>query len=191
MRRVLFAAGAEALVVGPASRPGRPQRFHRQSEQAAANLPPGHAEPGQLGRLVLSQPDRPKRAPRCDSATEAPSTTGLLAQAGRRALLRRGAASAVLITLAAVSRRAFAANATVTIDNFAFSPTPLTVARGTIVTWENRDDIPHAIYFPALNLHSHALDTNDTFAHRFDQPGTFDYICSIHPHMRGRIVVSE
>jgi plastocyanin len=109
---------------------------------------------------------------------------------GRRALLRRGCASAVFITLATLGRRAFAADAMVAIDNFTFSPTPLTIVPGTTVTWTNRDDIPHAIYCPALNLHSPPLDTNDTFGHRFDQAGTFDYICSIHPHMRGQIVVS-
>jgi len=117
-------------------------------------------------------------------------TVDLTVPAGRRVLLRRGAASAILATAVIIGRRALAADARVSIDNFAFSPTPLTVAQGTTVTWENRDDIPHAIYCPALNLHSHALDTNETFGYRFDQVGTFDYICSIHPHMRGRIVVS-
>ncbi|MBV8702202.1 MAG: cupredoxin family copper-binding protein [Acetobacteraceae bacterium] len=114
----------------------------------------------------------------------------LTVPAGRRVLLRRGAASAVLAAAVVMGRRALAADARVAIDSFAFSPTPLTVARGTTVTWENRDDIPHAIYCPALDLHSHQLDTNETFGHRFDQVGTFDYNCSIHPHMRGRIVVS-
>jgi plastocyanin len=118
------------------------------------------------------------------------STMDLPVPAGRRALLRRGAAGAVLVALATISRRVFAATATVAIDNFTFSPTPLTVARGTTVTWVNRDDIPHTIYFPDLNLHSHPLDTNDTFSHRFEQAGTFNYICSIHPHMRGQIIVS-
>ncbi|MDQ2804699.1 MAG: plastocyanin/azurin family copper-binding protein [Pseudomonadota bacterium] len=70
----------------------------------------------------------------------------------------------------------------IAIDNFTFSPRPLAVTRGSTVTWENRNDIPHAIYCAVLNLHSHPLDTNDTFAHRFDQAGTYDYICSIHPH---------
>jgi plastocyanin len=108
----------------------------------------------------------------------------------RRALLRRGGASAVLIALATRGRRAFAADTMIAIDNFTFSPTPLTVARGTIVGWVNRDDIPHAIYCPALNLRSQPLETSDMFRYRFEQAGTFDYICSIHPHMHGRVVVS-
>jgi plastocyanin len=74
------------------------------------------------------------------------------------------------------------------------NPTRITAAvpaaQGTTVIWENRDEIPHAVYFPTLNVYSNVLDTDDTFHCRFDQGGTFDYICSIHPHMRGRIVVS-
>jgi len=106
----------------------------------------------------------------------------------RRALLCRGVGSVVLTALALIGRRAIAADAMVAIDNFTFSPTPLTVARGTTVAWMNRDDIPHAIYCPALSLRSQPLETNDIFRHRFDQAGTFDYICSIHPNMHGRIV---
>lgn len=111
----------------------------------------------------------------------------LTASAVRRAVLCQGAA---LLSVALVGRRAYAAGADVAIDNFAFAPTALTVARGTTVTWKNRDDIPHAISCPALNIQSQVLETNDTFGHSFTQAGAFDYFCSFHPHMRGRVVVS-
>ena len=117
-------------------------------------------------------------------------TVDRVAAKGRRTLLRRLAAGVVLVALTAPGVHALAANTTVSIDNFTFSPTPLTVTRGATVTWVNHDDIPHAIYFTTLNVRSEALDTNETFAHRFDQTGTYDYICSIHPHMKGRVVVS-
>jgi plastocyanin len=109
-------------------------------------------------------------------------------RASRRPLLRRVTAG-VLLCSAAV-RHALAEDVTVTIDNFAFAPTAVVMPRGAIVRWENRDDISHAIYCPALNLKSKLLDTNDIFRYRFEQQGTFDYICAIHPHMRGRVVVS-
>jgi len=109
----------------------------------------------------------------------------------RRALLYCGVGSVILTAFALAGHRAIAADAVIAIDNFTFSPNPLSVARGTTVGWTNRDDIPHAIYCPALGLRSQPLETNDTFRHRFDRTGTFDYICSIHPNMRGRIVVSD
>lgn len=76
-----------------------------------------------------------------------------------------------------MSGHASAADAMIAIDNFTFSPTPTTVTRGTTAGWTNRDDIPHAIYCPALNLQSQPLETNDLFRHRVEQAGTFDYIC--------------
>nr|WP_321984145.1 cupredoxin family copper-binding protein [uncultured Lichenicoccus sp.] len=94
----------------------------------------------------------------------------------------------------ALALSAAAANlpgSTVTIDNFSFSTPHLTVVRGTVVTWINRDDIPHTVASAdaARTLHSPLLDTDERFSHRFDQAGRFAYFCSLHPHMQGVIVV--
>jgi plastocyanin len=106
----------------------------------------------------------------------------------RRRLVRGLVAGGVFIAL--FVRQAEAEDSEVRIDNFTFTPNLLTVKTGTTVTWVNHDDIPHSIVCPALNLHSHPMDTDATFSNRFDQPGQFDYMCGLHPHMKGRIVVS-
>ena len=82
-------------------------------------------------------------------------------------------------------------DASVTIDNFTFSDMEITVAPGTKVTWENRDDIPHTVTDAAANreFKSPALDTGDTFSHVFSAPGTYRYFCSLHPKMQGTVVV--
>jgi plastocyanin len=36
---------------------------------------------------------------------------------------------------------------------------------------------------------SHPLDTDDSFAYKFEKAGTFDYLCGLHPHMHGQVVV--
>jgi plastocyanin len=77
----------------------------------------------------------------------------------------------------------------VTIDNFTFSPAALTVAKGTQVTWTNHDDIPHSIVVTGIGAHSKALDTDGSFSYQFDKAGTFSYVCGLHPHMHGQIVV--
>ena len=84
-----------------------------------------------------------------------------------------------------------AAPSGVTIANFAFAPTPLTVAAGTKVTWTNTDDEPHTVMSAdgGATFKSPALDTDDKFSFTFDKPGTYKYFCSIHPHMVGTIVV--
>jgi plastocyanin len=77
----------------------------------------------------------------------------------------------------------------VSIDNFTFSPSTLSVSPGTEVTWTNEDDIPHTIVLLGQGVHSKALDSEDTFSYRFDKAGTYAYICGLHPHMRGQIEV--
>lgn len=75
------------------------------------------------------------------------------------------------------------------IDNFKFTPTPLTISKGTEVTWTNHDDIPHSIVINALGVHAKAMDTDGSFAYRFDKTGTFSYVCGLHPFMQGKVVV--
>jgi len=77
----------------------------------------------------------------------------------------------------------------VKIDNFTFVPQQVTVKAGTTVTWTNEDDIPHAIASTSKAFRSKVLDTNDKFSFTFATVGTFEYFCSLHPHMTGTIVV--
>ena len=83
----------------------------------------------------------------------------------------------------------FADEATVNIDNFAFTPDVLTVKAGTTVTFVNHDDIPHLVVASDGKYRSKALDTNDKFSIAFDKPGDYAYYCGLHPHMKGKIVV--
>ena len=76
------------------------------------------------------------------------------------------------------------------IDNFNFTPQVLTVRPGTRVTWINNDDVPHLI----VNVQgrfkpSSVLDTDQRFSATLTQPGTYDYFCSLHPKMQGKIAV--
>jgi plastocyanin len=75
------------------------------------------------------------------------------------------------------------------IDNFKFAPTPLTVPKGATVTWVNRDDIPHSIVCQTLGFHSHPMDTDASVSLLFDQPGRYEYVCGLHPFMRGAVIV--
>ena len=57
------------------------------------------------------------------------------------------------------------------------------------MTWTNKDDIPHAIAAVNKQFKSKALDTDDAYSFTFTTPGTYEYFCSLHPHMTGTIVV--
>ena len=78
----------------------------------------------------------------------------------------------------------------VKIDNFVFAPNTVTVPVGTTLNWTNRDDIPHNVVAVAGAFRSPALDTEDKFSFTFNTAGTFDYFCSLHSFMKGRVIVT-
>jgi plastocyanin len=77
-----------------------------------------------------------------------------------------------------------------TIDNFTFKPDAVTVPVGTRIVWVNDDDIPHSIVETTGKFHSPALDTEDKFSFTFDKAGSYEYFCGLHPHMKGKVVVT-
>jgi plastocyanin len=96
-----------------------------------------------------------------------------------------GTAPAAAQTDAATSK-----TATVTIDNFSFSPSVLTIKPGTTVTFVNHDDIPHTAVAVDKTFRSKVMDSDESFSFTFNTAGSIDYFCSLHPHMKGRIVVT-
>ena len=101
------------------------------------------------------------------------------------------AAAGGAATTAASGGAAPAAGAgAVTIKNFAFNPGNLTVAKGTTVTWKNDDSATHRIKSGDGSFDSKDLKNGDSFDHTFDTAGSFDYICGIHPSMKGKITVT-
>lgn len=79
----------------------------------------------------------------------------------------------------------------VNIDDFAFVPLALTVAVGTTVTWTNHDEEPHTVAASDGSFRSPGMGTGASYSHAFATPGKFEYVCSIHPMMRGTVVVTS
>lgn len=80
----------------------------------------------------------------------------------------------------------------VAIKNFAFAPAALTVKAGTTVTWTNQDSDAHTVTSTGSGgpLNSKALSTGGTFSHTFTEPGTYSYLCTIHPFMTATVTVT-
>jgi hypothetical protein len=84
----------------------------------------------------------------------------------------------------------------VNISIYAFYPAVRTVKAGTTVTWVNNDESEHAIASAEGSYASEPLKTRnvkqgDSYSVTFFTPGTYAYSCSIHPAMKGEIVVTE
>jgi plastocyanin len=100
------------------------------------------------------------------------------------------AAAAATTAAAGGGAPAAAGDGAVSIKGFAFNPGDVTVAKGTTVTWTNNDSATHRIKSGDGSFDSEDLKNGATFQHTFDTAGTFDYICGIHPSMKGKITVT-
>jgi len=76
----------------------------------------------------------------------------------------------------------------VEIRDFDFFPRDLTVRAGAEVTWTNRDGAPHTAT-SGDDWDTGVLAKDDSATIRFDTPGAFDYICKLHPSMKGAVRV--
>lgn len=106
--------------------------------------------------------------------------------------MRRGLASAVLaafavLTLFSTAPATGAETHSIPIAQYQYQPASMTVRVGDVVTWTNQDQAPHDVV--AGTFRSPMLSTGQSWSYTFTQPGTFDYVCSVHPDMRARILV--
>ena len=75
----------------------------------------------------------------------------------------------------------------VKIIDFSFYPSEVTISKGGTVTWTQKDGEPHTV--TGSNFNSGKLTQDQVFKYTFNEAGTFDYWCTIHSSMRGKVIV--
>lgn len=81
-----------------------------------------------------------------------------------------------------------ASGRSVSMKGIRFSPATVTIGRGQTVTWKFDDGFtPHNVV--ARHFRSSPTKTSGTYTVRFTRAGTYSYVCTIHPGMRGKVVV--
>jgi plastocyanin len=98
-----------------------------------------------------------------------------------RLLASSGASGDVTIVMGASSQ---------SNPNF-YSPANFTAKVGQAVTWVNRDVSAHTVTSTSGVFDSGIVESGATFSYTFTQPGTYQYYCTIHPWMKGTIVVTS
>jgi len=79
----------------------------------------------------------------------------------------------------------------VEIEDFAYNPDPVTIEEGGKVIWINRDSAPHTATADDGSFDTGTLEEGKLGSESFKEPGTYAYICSIHPEMQGTVEVVE
>jgi plastocyanin len=76
------------------------------------------------------------------------------------------------------------------IQGMAFTPSNITVAAGTTITWTNKDAITHTVTSDNGTFDSGNISSGSSFSYMFSTSGTYTYHCKIHPTMMGSVVVN-
>jgi plastocyanin len=77
----------------------------------------------------------------------------------------------------------------VAMKSLAFDPESVTIKAGESVTWTNQDSASHTVVGDNGEFQSGDLAKGAGFTFTFDKAGTYTYHCSIHPSMKGTVVV--
>ena len=74
-------------------------------------------------------------------------------------------------------------------SSWKFTPESVTVPAGSSVTWTNDSDVAHNVVFTDASVKSSELfDKGKSFTTTVPRAGSYPYICSIHPDMKGTVV---
>lgn len=110
---------------------------------------------------------------------------------------RRGLVVAVLAALAAggagvrwwVGAHRAPVTHTVRIDATRYEPQRLVIREGDTVVWVNEDLLPHTVTAAGTGLDSDVLVRGARWRFTARAAGDFDYACTFHPTMTGRLEV--
>jgi plastocyanin len=128
------------------------------------------------------------------AATQAPAEEGdatRIAPAASAAPAPAPPAAMPAPTTVTVSRASASASRSVSIVDFAYDPASLSVKAGDTVTWTNQGTAEEGHNVIGGELESPTLHTGESYSHTFSRPGTFSYVCTIHPEMEGNVEVLD
>jgi plastocyanin len=186
----LYAVAAAVTIAAPlsASEPvGAPEPPDSAAPPApvAQPAPAPAPAPGEQPAPAPGEPSAPAEpAPAPLPAAPAPAAPAAPAPTPEPQVLRDDAPVEKKKTIAVA-----AASTGVTISDFKFSPSDVTVNVGDTVTWSNSGPAPHSATATDGSFDTGILDKGGSGSHTFSKPGTFSYICTPHPFMKGTVTV--
>lgn len=77
----------------------------------------------------------------------------------------------------------------VIISNSSFQPADITTGKGSLIVWKNNDVVSHTVTADDGSFNSGEVKAGGSFDQRFDYIKTYPYSCSLHPEMKGTIVI--
>lgn len=109
------------------------------------------------------------------------------------AVILSATATLTLAPTAAGEQEHSAQSTTVPIRDFVFMPPDLMVNTGDTVNWVNEDQAPHNVTTQSApaQFASDTLKKGQSFSYTFAAPGTYSYVCTIHPDMTATVTAMD
>lgn len=98
-------------------------------------------------------------------------------------------ATVLALAFALAAPSVIAATRGVAIRDFAFSPRTVEIRVGDTVTWTNGDSVAHTATAQNGSFDTGLMADGASRSIRFTSAGTYRYLCTPHPEMRGTVVV--
>jgi plastocyanin len=155
------------------------------SEEGQAPASPGAQE---AAPDVQTPPQPPPDQPPADAASP-PTAAAAPAHAAQRAAAPEASPAAPRVPAAPSARAQAAASASVAMRDFSFSPATVGVEVGDSVTWTNQGQAPHTATGDGFDTGN--VGPGESGSATFSRAGSFPYVCSIHPNMRGTVRVAS
>jgi plastocyanin len=77
------------------------------------------------------------------------------------------------------------------VKSYRFEPETITIEAGQTVTWTNDDNFTHTVQVEIEGQGDHEVGKGKSVSITFDEPGTYDYVCTLHSHdMKGKVIVT-
>jgi plastocyanin len=74
------------------------------------------------------------------------------------------------------------------VKSYRFDPKVIEIESGDTVTWTNEDNFTHTVQVEGQE--DHKVEQGESVEIRFDEPGTYDYVCTLHSQdMDGTVIV--
>jgi plastocyanin len=145
-----------------------------------------------IGAYFIFYNNNSYQTPANTTQTEVPATSPLPTPPVATTTQTAPVTPAVNTPATTVPKTPAPANASVSIKNFAFSPSTVTVKVGTKITWTNNDSVAHTVTSDSgTTLNSTVLSPGQSYSVTLTNTGSINYHCTIHPMMRGVVIVTN
>jgi LPXTG-motif cell wall-anchored protein len=134
----------------------------------------------------VTTPTDPVTTP-ADPSRQKPTDSGSADQETAPAPAAPAPAAVTATSPAGVAHKA--ASQSVNMGDFFFSPASVTISVGDTVTWHNSGQAPHTATANDGSFDTGTINAGGSGSHTFSTAGTFGYICTIHPNMKGTVRV--